>query len=130
MTAGLDLALWIVEREYGPGKRTVREGGTAPRLDPTGGYWRSAGWRCCWQAPATPEILPGRKTDVADAAWLAGRLEHGLQLGSFVPPPVIRQLRNLTRYRKQPIQATPPRPSGCTRPGVEDAGIKLDSVAA
>ena len=54
------------------------------------------------------KILPGRKTDVADAAdaaWLAELLEHGLRRGSFVPPPTIRQLRDLTRYRKRLIQA-------------------------
>lgn len=37
------------------------------------------------------KILPGRKTDVRDAEWLAELLEHGLLRGSFVPPPVIRQ---------------------------------------
>ncbi len=46
------------------------------------------------------KILPGRKTDVGDAAWLCELLEHGLLRGSFVPPPVIRELRDLTRYRK------------------------------
>jgi transposase len=51
------------------------------------------------------KILPGRKTDVADAAWLAELLEHGLLRGSFVPPAPIRQLRDLTRYRKRLIQA-------------------------
>jgi transposase len=55
------------------------------------------GSRCCWSTPATTRILPGRKTDVADAAWLAELLEHGLLRGSFAPPPTIRQLRDLTR---------------------------------
>src|SRR5262249_26548699 len=50
------------------------------------------------------KILPGRKTDVADAAWLAELLEHGLLRSSFVPPPDIRRLRDLTRYRKRLIQ--------------------------
>ncbi len=45
------------------------------------------------------KILPGRKTDVADAAWLCELLEHGLLRGSFVPPPAIRELRDLTHYR-------------------------------
>lgn len=49
-------------------------------------------------------ILPGRKTDVSDAAWLAELLEHGLLRGSFVPPAEIRELRDLTRYRKRLIQ--------------------------
>jgi transposase len=61
------------------------------------------------------KILPGRKTDVGDAAWLAELLEHGLLRGSFVPPEPVRRLRDLTRYRKKLIK-TP--------------GIKLDSVAS
>jgi transposase len=75
------------------------------------------------------KILPGRKTDVADAAWLAELLEHGLLRGSFVPPRAIRELRDLTRYRKRLIQA---HSAECQRvqKTLEDAGIKLDSVAA
>ena len=68
--------------------------------------------------------MPGRKTDVADAEWLAELLEHGLLRGSFVPPPAIRELRDLTRYRKRLIQA---HTSECQRiqKTLEDAGIKL-----
>ncbi len=51
------------------------------------------------------KILAGRKSDVLDAEWLAELLEHGLLRGSFVPPPAIRELRDLTRYRKRLIQA-------------------------
>jgi transposase len=74
-------------------------------------------------------ILPGRKTDVKDAEWLAELLEHGLLRGSFVPPKTIRELRDLTRYRKRMIQA---HTSECQRiqKTLEDAGIKLDSVAS
>lgn len=49
-------------------------------------------------------IVPVRKTDVADAAWIAQLLEVGLLRGSFVPPPAIRALRDLTRYRKRLTQ--------------------------
>ena len=75
------------------------------------------------------KILPGRKTDVADAAWLAELLEHGLLRSSFVPPATIRELRDLTRYRKRLIQD---HSSECQRvqKTLEDAGIKLDSVAS
>ena len=75
------------------------------------------------------KILPGRKTDVGDAAWLAELLEHGLLRGSFVPPAPIRELRDLTRYRKRLIQT---HSSECQRiqKVLEDAGIKLDSVAS
>jgi transposase len=44
--------------------------------------------------------VPGRKTDTIDAAWIAQLLACGLLKGSLVPPPRIRQLRDLTRYRK------------------------------
>lgn len=45
--------------------------------------------------------LPGRKTDVSDAEWIVKLLRHGLVEKSFVPPEDIRQLRDLTRYRKK-----------------------------
>jgi transposase len=48
--------------------------------------------------------VPGRKTDVADSAWLAQLIEHGLVRPSFVPPPRIRRLRDLTRYRSTIVQ--------------------------
>ncbi|HEY5873788.1 MAG TPA: IS110 family transposase [Ilumatobacteraceae bacterium] len=75
------------------------------------------------------KMVPGRKTDVADAAWLAELLEHGLLGSSFVPPPAIRELRDLTRYRKRLIQT---HTAECQRVQkvLEDAGIKLDSVAS
>jgi transposase len=74
------------------------------------------------------KILPGRKTDVCDAAWLAELLEHGLLRGSFVPPAPIRELRDLTRYRKRLIQAHAAEGQRVQKT-LEDAGIKLDSVA-
>lgn len=61
-----------------------------------------------------------------DAEWLTELLEHGLLRGSFVPPPAIRELRDLTRYRKRLIQA---HSSKCQRVQkvLQDVGIKLDS---
>jgi transposase len=47
------------------------------------------------------KAVPGRKSDVRDAEWIAQLLEHGLLQPSFVPPPLIRRLRMLTRYRAQ-----------------------------
>jgi transposase len=44
--------------------------------------------------------VPGRKTDVADSVWICQLVEHGLVRPSFVPPKPIRELRDLTRYRK------------------------------
>jgi transposase len=55
----------------------------------------------CWLLNAQHlKNVPGRKTDVADAAWIAQLVEHGLVRPSFVPPRPIRELRELTRYRK------------------------------
>lgn len=73
--------------------------------------------------------VPGRKTDVADAAWLAQLAEHGLLRGSFVPDPAIRRLRDLTRYRRRMIEAQVRETQRLTKV-LEDAGIKLDSVAS
>jgi len=72
--------------------------------------------------------VPGRKTDVKDAEWIAELLQHGLLRGSFVPDTPQRQLRELTRQRRQLIQT---RASVANRiqKVLEDANIKLASVA-
>jgi transposase len=48
--------------------------------------------------------VPGRKTDMNDATWIADLLAHGLIRASFVPPTPIQDLRDLTRARKQLVQ--------------------------
>jgi transposase len=73
-------------------------------------------------------VVPGRKTDVSDAAWLCQLAEAGLLRASFVPPKPVRQLRNLTRYRKTQIQERQ-REVNRLHKALEDAGIKLDCVA-
>jgi transposase len=73
--------------------------------------------------------LPGPKTDVSDAEWLCRPVKAGLLKASFVPPKPIRQLRNLTRYRKTQIQERS-RQVNRLHKALEDAGIKLDCVAA
>jgi transposase len=70
------------------------------------------------------KMVPGRKTDVADATWLAELLEHGLLRGSFVPPRVIRELRDLTRYRKRLVQAHTSEGQRIAKI-LEDAGIPM-----
>ena len=125
-TSGLEaLAAWL-----------AAEGVTQVVMEATGQYWKpvwyvleEAGFQLLLVNARHVKILPGRKTDVADAAWLAELLEHGLLRGSFVPPAAIRQLRDLTRYRKRLIQT---HSAECQRiqKALEDAGIKLDSVAA
>ena len=73
--------------------------------------------------------LPGRKTDVSDAAWLADLGAHGLVRGSSVPPEPIRQLRDLTRTRTT-ITRERAREIQRLEKLLEDAGIKLSSVAS
>jgi transposase len=73
--------------------------------------------------------VPGRKTDVSDAAWLCQLAEAGLLKANFVPPKPIRELRQLTRYRKTQIAA---RQREANRPhkALEDTDIKLDCIAS
>jgi len=73
--------------------------------------------------------LPGRKTDVSDAAWLAQLGAHGLVRASFVPPEPIRQLRDLTRTRTAVVRERG-REIQRLEKLLEDAGIKLSSVAS
>lgn len=72
--------------------------------------------------------VPGRKTDVSDAAWLCQLAEAGLLAPSFVPPKPIRDLRSLTRYRRAQI-AERQREANRLHKALEDTGIKLDCVA-
>jgi transposase len=72
--------------------------------------------------------VPGRKTDVSDAQWLAQLMEAGLLRASFVPPKPQRQLRTLTRYRKTQI-AERQREANRLHKTLEDTNIKLDCVA-
>ena len=72
--------------------------------------------------------VPGRKTDVIDAAWIAQLLAHGLLRGSFVPPPPIHELRDLTRYRKV-LTDERNREVNRIHKLLQDAGVKLATVA-
>jgi transposase len=72
--------------------------------------------------------VPGRKTDVKDAEWIAQLLQHGLLRGSFVPATPQRHLRELTRQRRQLIQAKASVANRIQKV-LEDANIKLGSVA-
>jgi transposase len=73
--------------------------------------------------------VPGRKTDLADAEWLAQLLECGLLAGSFIPPADVKAVRDVIRYRAKIAQQ---RVSEIARLGnvLQDAGIKIDSVAS
>jgi transposase len=103
-------------------------------MESTGVYWKPVYTLLesefeCWLLNAQHlHNVPGRKTDVADAAWIAQLVEHGLVRPSFVPPRAIRELRDLTRYRKSIIQERS-REAQRVHKVLEDAGIKLSSVA-
>lgn len=113
------------------------EGVTAVAMEATGVYWRPV-WSALEDLDGVELLLvnahhvknlPGRKTDVNDAVWLAQLLECGLLRGSFVPSPVIARLRDLTRYRKKLIEDRA-REVQRVQKALEIAGVKLDSVVS
>jgi transposase len=110
-------------------------GVTHVAMESTGVYWKpiyyvlEEGFSCLLVNAAHIKQVPGRKTDVQDCVWLAQLLEHGLLRGSFVPPVPIRELRDLTRYRKSLIQERQ-REANRLHKVLQDAGIKLASVAS
>lgn len=104
-------------------------------MEATGVYWQPV-WHILEEEfelllvnPRHIKQVPGRKTDVSDAAWLAQLQEAGLLRGSFVPPKPQRELRQLTRYRKTQI-AERAREANRLHKVLEDSGIKLDCVAS
>ncbi len=109
-------------------------GVTHVAMESTGVYWKpiyyalEEGFTVVLVNATHVKTVPGRKTDVADCAWIAQLLEHGLLRASFVPPPAIRELRDLTRYRKSQIQERV-REVNRLHKVLEDAGVKLAVVA-
>ena len=79
--------------------------------------------------PAHIKNVPGRTTDVNDATWIGQLLECGLLRGSFVPPVEIRELREVTRYRRQ-LTEERARETQRLQKVLEDANVKLSSVAS
>ncbi len=108
---------------------------TVVGMESTGVYWKPVYYLLeddfeCWLLNAHHlRNVPGRKTDVADAAWIAQLVEHGLVRPSFVPPKPIRELRELTRYRKA-LTHERTREVQRLHKLLEDAGIKLGMVAS
>jgi transposase len=108
---------------------------TQVTMEATGVFWKPV-WailedefECVLVNARHVKQVPGRKTDVSDAAWLCQLAEAGLLRASFVPPKPIRALRNLTRYRKTQIQERA-REANRLHKALEDTGIKLDCVAS
>jgi transposase len=112
-------------------------------LEATGVYWRPVFNVLQHDAPPTAEApglrlilanpqhikqVPGRKTDVRDAEWIAQLARHGLIAASFVPPRPIRELRDLARYRKKLVGELTAEKTRAQQV-LEDANIKLGSVA-
>jgi transposase len=110
------------------------EGVTLVVMEATSSYWKpfwhlltGAGLEVMLVNARQARQIPGRKTDVLDAQWLADLAAHGLLRGSFVPPPPVAQLRDLVRART--IMA---RMSGQEKQRLEklmeDTGVKLSSA--
>jgi transposase len=120
----LALADWLAEREVGP-----------VAMESTGIYWKPIfnlledRFEVMVVNAQHIKRAPGRKTDVKDAEWIAQLLQHGLLSPSFIPPPPIRELRDLTRQRTQLVRQ---RATAANRiqKVLEDANIKLASVAS
>jgi transposase len=111
------------------------EGCTHVVMEATGVYWRPV-----WHAldgrfeltlanAAAVKNVPGRKSDVSDAAWLADLLAHGLVRGSFVPPEPIEQLRQILRTRTQYVRDATQQVQRIQKV-LEDANIKVTNVLA
>lgn len=105
-------------------------------MEATGVYWRPVYYGLedrfgeLWLVNAHHvKNVPGRKTDMSDAEWLADVAAHGMVRPSFVPPPEIRGLRELTRYRKTQIRVRGQEIQRLEKL-LQDAGIKLTSVAS
>ncbi len=79
--------------------------------------------------PEHARALRGRKTDVKDAEWLADLLRHGLLKPSFIPPPEIRELRELTRYRESLVRQQSAVANRIQKV-IESGNIKLGQVAS
>ena len=102
-------------------------------MEATGVYWKpvwhvlEGHFELVLANAAHVKNLPGRKTDVSDAMWLADLLAHGLIRASFVPPAAVQELRTLTRTRKQFVRE---RASHVQRieKVLEDANLKITSV--
>jgi transposase len=125
-TAGLSaLGDWLVE------EAVDRVG-----MESTGVYWRPVFFALEDRLPRVWLLnaehlrnVPGRKTDVADSAWIAQLVEHGLVAPSFVPPAAIRELRDWTRHRRVLVEERTRTVQRLDKT-LQDAGIKLTSVAS
>jgi len=120
----LELADWLTD-----------EGVTIVAMESAGVYWRPI-WNLLEGVFELVLVnaehikqVPGRKTDVKDAQWICGLLRHGLLKPSFVPEKPVRQLRDLTRQRVQPVRQKV-QVQNRIQKTLEDCNIKLASAAS
>jgi transposase len=110
-------------------------GCTAVAMEATGVYWKpvwhvlEGEFELVLANPAHIRNVPGRKSDMNDASWIADLLAHGLIRASFVPPPAIMELRDLTRTRKQ-LEREMVQHQQRIQKVLEDANLKLASVVS
>ena len=119
----LALADWLAEK-----------GCTHVAMESTGVYWKPI-WNLLEDAfslllvnPRDSKAVPGRKTDVTDAEWIADLLRHGLLRSSYVPDRPQRELRELTRYRTSLVRERTAEANRLQKT-LEGANIKLGDVA-
>jgi transposase len=111
-----------------------QEGVGLAGMESTGQYWKPVYYLLesvvtCWLInPQHIKVVPGRKSDVSDAMWIAQLVQFGLVRPSFVPPPPIRRLRDLTRLRTS-LTREQTRYTQRIHDVLEDAMIKLAIVA-
>jgi len=105
-------------------------------MESTGVFWwpvyhalAQAGIEVCVCNAAHMRNVPGRKTDLRDCQWIAELHEFGLLRASFIPSAAVAALRQRTRYRKKLIEARTSEGQRLSKV-LEDAGIKIDSVAS
>jgi transposase len=120
----LELADWLTDEQV-----------TIVAMESTGVFWKPI-WNLFEGVfdlllvnPEHIKKVPGRKTDVKDAQWIAELLQHGLLKPSFVPAKPVRQLRDLTRQRVQLVRQKV-QVANRIHKTLEDANIKLGSVAS
>jgi transposase len=126
MTAGVArLGRWLLDHAV-----------TTVAMEATGDYWKPVYyglegmfdelWVCNAQHVKN---LPGRKTDLSDAMWLADVVGHGMVRASFVPPEPVRELRDLSRYRKTQVEIRAKEIQRLEKV-LQDACVKFTSVAS
>jgi transposase len=120
----LELSGWLEEK-----------GCTHAAMEATGVYWKPVwhvlepNFELVLANAAHIKNVPGRKTDVNDATWIADLLAHGLIRGSFVPPTPVQDLRALMRTRKQLVREQA-RNTQRIQKALEDANIKITGIVS